>query len=651
MATSDNLFEVLYLDHTQHEAITSKMVEQHYKLLHDFWKGVIRRLESGASRIPRQIKRKYGGPYDSEQVVREHLGRTERAYVRLKDSEGREALYQELCRARIEKGRQAIMPLLSLSLRDEVLDPSEAEHLLDEGQKAGLEKDEVADLIKEQLRTRGFGPLGQPQGSTFTERLSSVQWMTEKKYLASGEARVPEAPVEVREEAPPSPPARAKEEAAPVRRRPARRVPQRRAWAMGVPLLLVLIAGGAMLYNAMQGDPPPSEEERLTPNFTVVTTTERLNVRAAPSTASDVLTTLPEGAKLGVLSARGDWYEVLVEQGGEQRRAWISSAYAERPTDPTQERIAENSSPEAQRATPQEEPAASGSENEVREESGLASSSEEPASSRPPASTPDAPEARDAQPEEAEVFVVVDQQPEMIGGMEALYNEIDYPPAAREAGIDGRVFIQFVVDENGNVTDPTVLRSPHEMLSEEALRVIRLMKFTPGQQRGEAVRVRMSTPIAFELRGSRKGNRERAEEPEPPASITFRPNASAVAEMDGNRFEITVLNGTASGTTDGETRLELEVRQKSMNFSGEWIPWLAVLTESYLVAGSGERYDVQRAASDNLGEGPVQAGDSRTGTVVFHVGEPPGELGRMTLHFAYFPYSGVQSVRIPFATK
>jgi len=58
----------------------------------------------------------------------------------------------------------------------------------------------------------------------------------------------------------------------------------------------------------------------------------------------------------------------------------------------------------------------------------------------------------------SEVFTVVDEMPEMIGGMESLYGEIKYPRAAVQAGIEGRVFIQFVVDKNGNVRDEKVLR-------------------------------------------------------------------------------------------------------------------------------------------------------------------------------------------------
>lgn len=112
---------------------------------------------------------------------------------------------------------------------------------------------------------------------------------------------------------------------------------------------------------------------------------------------------------------------------------------------------------------------------------------------------PPPPEDEEEEEQEPEIFMVVEEQPEMIGGQEALYEEVEYPEFARKSGIEGTVYLQFVVDENGNVTQPTVLRSPHKLLSEEALRVIQQMKFTPGKQRGKAVKVRMSQPIRFKL--------------------------------------------------------------------------------------------------------------------------------------------------------
>lgn len=109
------------------------------------------------------------------------------------------------------------------------------------------------------------------------------------------------------------------------------------------------------------------------------------------------------------------------------------------------------------------------------------------------------PPGDDEEEEEQEVFVVVENQPELIGGMKALNEEVNYPDFARKAGIEGRVFVQFVVDEEGNVQDAKVTRGVHKLLNKEAVRAVKQMKFEPGKQRGNAVKVQMSLPVTFRL--------------------------------------------------------------------------------------------------------------------------------------------------------
>jgi protein TonB len=101
--------------------------------------------------------------------------------------------------------------------------------------------------------------------------------------------------------------------------------------------------------------------------------------------------------------------------------------------------------------------------------------------------------------EEPEIFLVVEQDPELIGGLEGLQRSIRYPEIARKAGIEGRVFVQFVVDEKGNVIDPIVTRGIGGGCDEAALEAVRKAKFKPGKQRGRAVKVQYSLPVTFRL--------------------------------------------------------------------------------------------------------------------------------------------------------
>lgn len=103
-----------------------------------------------------------------------------------------------------------------------------------------------------------------------------------------------------------------------------------------------------------------------------------------------------------------------------------------------------------------------------------------------------------------EVFTVVENQPEFPGGLEAFYefvgNEIKYPSAARRLGIEGKVFVQFVVDKTGDVTNIEVVRGIGAGCDEEAVRVMNMVpNFIPGKQRGRAVKVRMVVPIYFKM--------------------------------------------------------------------------------------------------------------------------------------------------------
>jgi protein TonB len=103
-----------------------------------------------------------------------------------------------------------------------------------------------------------------------------------------------------------------------------------------------------------------------------------------------------------------------------------------------------------------------------------------------------------------EVFTIVEDQPEFPGGMPAFYkfvgDNMKYPSQARRMGIEGRVFVQFVVDKDGTVTEVKAVKGIGAGCDEEAERVLRQSpKFKPGKQRGRAVKVRMVLPIIFKL--------------------------------------------------------------------------------------------------------------------------------------------------------
>ena len=105
-----------------------------------------------------------------------------------------------------------------------------------------------------------------------------------------------------------------------------------------------------------------------------------------------------------------------------------------------------------------------------------------------------------------EIFDVVEDQPEFPGGEAALYSylgeNINYPSQARRMGIEGRVYVQFVVDRDGSITQVQAVRGIGAGCDEEAVRVVKAMpKWDPGRQRGRAVRVKMIVPITFKLGG------------------------------------------------------------------------------------------------------------------------------------------------------
>ena len=106
--------------------------------------------------------------------------------------------------------------------------------------------------------------------------------------------------------------------------------------------------------------------------------------------------------------------------------------------------------------------------------------------------------------EDVQIFTVVENDPEFPGGMEALYkylrDNIKYPQLARDNNITGKVYVTFVVERDGSIANPRILKDIGGGCGQEAIRVVKSMpKWTPGKQRGKAVRVQFNLPVSFNL--------------------------------------------------------------------------------------------------------------------------------------------------------
>jgi len=123
----------------------------------------------------------------------------------------------------------------------------------------------------------------------------------------------------------------------------------------------------------------------------------------------------------------------------------------------------------------------------------------EPLALRPP--PPPAPEDEEEEDPEDEVFVVVEQMPEMIGGLEALLKDLKYPRLAQRAGLEGTVVVAVIIEKDGQPSNVEVLKSVAKVLDEAAMTAVMKQRFEPALQRNRPVRVVMSIPVRFRLTG------------------------------------------------------------------------------------------------------------------------------------------------------
>ncbi len=107
---------------------------------------------------------------------------------------------------------------------------------------------------------------------------------------------------------------------------------------------------------------------------------------------------------------------------------------------------------------------------------------------------------------EDEVFTIVEDMPLFNGKVaeegfrEYVQKNTVYPAVAQENGISGRIFVEFTINQKGELVDAKVMRSVDPLLDAEALRVIRSSpKWTPGKQRGKTVKVKYTFPVVFKL--------------------------------------------------------------------------------------------------------------------------------------------------------
>jgi periplasmic protein TonB len=114
-------------------------------------------------------------------------------------------------------------------------------------------------------------------------------------------------------------------------------------------------------------------------------------------------------------------------------------------------------------------------------------------------------EKKESKPNAEGVYNEVEVMPEFPGGYTALVDylvkNIQYPEQAKKDSITGKVFVQFIINETGNVTNPKVLKSANPLLDAEAIRVVGAMPdWTPGKNKGETVKVAFTIPIMFALK-------------------------------------------------------------------------------------------------------------------------------------------------------
>ena len=177
------------------------------------------------------------------------------------------------------------------------------------------------------------------------------------------------------------------------------------------------------------------------------------------------------------------------------------------------------------------------------------------------------------------VYDMVEQAPAFPGGPQAMMqfikDNLKYPQIAKENGIQGRVILQFVVDETGKVTDPKVIRSIDPSLDTEAIRLVLSMpRWIPGMQDGKAVAVKYTFPVMFSLGGEAKSSASK----DMPFSIAY-------SKSSGGGTSVSVSSSSSTPVVEGNKVVAVSAGKMS-EVSGE-ISKLLMNSDSLVILVDG----------------------------------------------------------------
>lgn len=180
-----------------------------------------------------------------------------------------------------------------------------------------------------------------------------------------------------------------------------------------------------------------------------------------------------------------------------------------------------------------------------------------------------------------DAFMIVEEQPTYPGGQTAwmrhLANNLNYPEKAKQAGIEGVVYLSFVVDKDGSLEDFQVLRGIGGGCDEEALRVLmESEKWNPGKQRGEVVKARMQVRVVFSLGGDLESDPVMISTDEPTIQKRQTYKSAEVIEDDPDVFKIveerpTYPGGQAAWVDHLQANLNYPEKAKNAGIEGEVI--------------------------------------------------------------------------------